>query len=190
MSSAPPLPRCAAMVERFANETILARWVVDAAALQSFAQETRLRSKRSSFVLEDLLMECEKHATGAGLEVVVREDAVFVGQWGSPNWFYEVQVEETSMRFLGDEGYHIPVPLAPGARAEAERIAGIYAARYAQARAAEQRHFEEERARPTRNNRLLHFVEAHFVWLVLGFFFGLLPLFVLLLDFLRGRLSE
>ncbi len=177
------------MVERFRDETILARWMVDAAALHNFVRETRLRSKRFSFVPEDLLKECEKHAACAGLEVVVREDAVFVGEWGSANCFYEVQAHETWMRFVGDEGYHIPVPLAPGARAEAERIAAIYSARYSQARAEEQRQFNEERARPTWNNRLLNFVEAHFVWLVLGFFFVLIPLFVLLLGFLRSRLS-
>ncbi len=176
------------MVERFKGETILARWFVDAAALHSFVRETRLRSKRFSFVPEDLLKECEKHATGAGLEVVVREDAVFVGEWGSPNWFYEVQVHETFMRFTGDEGYHIPVPLAPGARAEAERIAAIYAARYSRALAEEQRQFNEGRARPTWNNRLLNFVEAHFVWLGLGFFFVLIPFIVLLLGLLRGSL--
>jgi len=174
------------MVKRFSDETILARWVVDAAALDNFVRETRLRSKRLSFIPEDLLKECEKHATGAGLEVVVREDAVFVGEWGSPNWFYEVQVQETLIRLLGDEGYHIPVPLAPGARADAERIAAIYSARYSQARAEEQRQFNKERARPTRNNRLQNFAEARFVWLVLGFFFVLIPLFVLLLALLRG----
>ena len=93
------------------------------------------------------------------------------------------------MRFMGDEGYHIPVPLAPGARAEAERIAAIYSALYSQAQAEAQRQFNEERARPTWNNCLLNFVEAHFVWLVLGFFFVLIPLFLLLLGFLRGSLS-
>ena len=169
------------MVERFKGETILARWVVDAAALHNFVRETRLRSKRFSSVPGDLLKKCEKHAAGAGLEVVVREDAIFVGEWSSPNWFYEVQVHDTWMQFMGDEGYHIPVPLATGARAEAERIAVIYWARYEQARVEAQRQFDEERARPIWNNRLLHFAEVHFVWLVLGFLFVLIPVFVLLL---------
>ena len=176
------------MVERFRDEVILARWLVDAAALQTFVREMRLRSKGYSFVPEDLLKECEKFADGAGLEVVVREDAVFVGDWGSPNWFYEVQVYETWMKFMGDEGYHIPVPLASGARAQAERIAGIYSERYTQALADEQRQFHEARAIPTWNNRLLNFAEAHFVWLILGFFFVVIPLLVLLLGFLRGSL--
>jgi hypothetical protein len=177
------------MVERFKDETILARWVVDAAALRNFVRETRLRSNWYSSVPKDLLKECEKHATGAGLEVVVREDAVFVGEWGSPNWFYAVQVHETWMQFMGDEGYHVPVPLHPGARAEAEQVAVIYSALDEQARVEAQRQFNEERARPTWNNRLLNFVESHFVWLVLGFFFVLIPLFLLLIGFLRGSLS-
>ena len=82
--SARPLPRCVAMVERFKDEVILARWVVDAALLHSFVRETRLRSKWYTYMPQDLLKECEKHATGAGLEVVVREDAVFVGEWVLP----------------------------------------------------------------------------------------------------------
>jgi hypothetical protein len=177
------------MVERFKGEIVLARWVVDAAALHKFVQETRLRSNWFSSVPQALLKQCEKHATGAGLEVVVREDAVFVGEWGSPNWFYAVQVHDTWLQFMGDEGYHVPVPLAPGARAETERIAAIYSALDSQARAESQRQFDEERARPTWNNRLLKFVEAHFGWVVLGFFFVLIPLFLLLLGFLRGSLS-
>jgi len=177
------------MVERFRDEIILARWVVDAAALRNFVLEKRLRSNWYSFIPPDLRKEYEKHATGAGLEVVIREDAVFVGEWSSPNSFFEVQVYETWMRFMGDEGYQIPVPLAPGARAEAERIAGIYSALCSKAFEESQRQFKEERARPTWNNRILNFVEAHFAWFILGFFFVLIPLFLLLLGFLRGELS-
>jgi len=177
------------MVERFQGETILARWVVDAAALQTFVRETRLRSKRFSYVPKDLLKECIKHADSTGLEVVIREDAIFVGEWGSPNSFSAVQVHDTWMQFIGDEGYHVPVPLAPGARADAERIAAIYATLDEQARAEGQRQFDEERARPTWNNRLLLFAEAHFVWLVLGFFFVLIPVCLLVFGFLRDGFS-
>ena len=94
------------------------------------------------------------------------------------------------MHFMGEEGYYIAVPLISGARAEkkANQIAAIYAARYEQARVESQRQFDEERARPTWNNRLLNFAEAHFVWLILGFFFVLIPLLLLLLGFLRGSL--
>ncbi len=178
------------MVKRFAGEILLARWVVDGAALRDFVRETRLRSKWYTHVPADLLKECERHAGGAGLEVVIREDAVFVGEWGSPDSFDAVRVQETWMEFLGEEGYQVPVPLAPGARAEAERVAAVYTARYARDRAEAQRQFEEERARPTWNNRLLNFVEAHFVWLLLVFFFVLIPLFALLLGFLPGGRSE
>lgn len=177
------------MVKRFKGEAILARWVVDAEALRDFVREMRRRSKLCSYVPPDLLKECEKQATGAGLEVVVREDAVFVGEWGSANWFYAIQVHETWLQFMGDEGYHIPVPLAPGARAETERIGRIYSELHLQGLAEAQRRFDEERARPTWNNRLLIFAEAHFVWLVLGFFFVLIPLFVLLVGVVRDRIS-
>jgi hypothetical protein len=178
------------MVERFKDEAILARWVVDAASLHNFVGEIRLRSKWDSAAHQDLLKECEKHSTGAGLEVVIREDAVFVGEWGTPNVFYEVQVHDTWMRFMGDEGFHIAVPLVPAAKAEADRIAAIYPRLYDQALAEAKRQFEEERARPTWNNFALRFVETHIVWVLLGFFFVLIPLFVLLLGLLRGGLSD
>lgn len=178
------------MVKRFKGEVILARWVVDAIALQNFVREPQIRSKWYSDMPKDLLKECERHATGTGLEVVVREDAVFVGEWGSPNWFSSVQVHETWAHFMGDEGYSIAVPLAPEARAEAERIAAVYAALDERARVKAQRQFEEERAKPTLNNRMLNFVEANFAWLALGCFFVLIPLFVLLFGFLRGNISE
>lgn len=83
----------------------------------------QLRSNGFSTVPKDLLQDCAKHASGAGLEVVVRDDAVFVDDWGSHNWFQEVQLHDTWIHFLGDEGHHIPVPIAQGAKAEAEPIA-------------------------------------------------------------------
>jgi hypothetical protein len=177
------------MVKRFKDEVILARWVVDAAFLHNFVRETRLRSNWYSYMPPDLLKECEKHATGAGLEVVVREDAVFVGEWGASNSFDVVQVHETWMQFMGDEGYYIAVPLVPGVRAEAERIAVIYSALHEKAHAEVERQFKKERARPTWNNRILNFVEAHIGWFMLGFFFVLIPLLLVLLGFLRGNLS-
>jgi hypothetical protein len=178
------------MVKRFKDEVIVARWTVDAAALRKFLREPQIRAKWYSYMPQDLLKECERQATGTGLEVVVREDAVFVGEWGSPNWFSAVQVHETWMHFMGDEGYFIAVPLGSGTRAEAERIAAVYAALDERARGKAQRQFDEERAKPTWNNRLLTFVEAHFAWLLLGFFFVLIPLFLLLLGLLRGGVAE
>lgn len=177
-------------VQRFPGESILARWVIDGAALQGFLREMQLRSKSFSTMPKDLLQECAKRASGAGLEVVVREDAVFVGEWGSPNWFAEVQVHDTWIHFLGEEGYHVPVPLAPGARADAERIAARYAEIYEQGRREAQRWFEEERARPTWSSRFLRFAEAHFVWLALGACFVLIPIVVLLLGFWNGSFFD
>ncbi|HEV7735425.1 MAG TPA: hypothetical protein VGR62_24845 [Candidatus Binatia bacterium] len=175
------------MVERYRGETILARWVVDEDVLRDFARESRLRSKRS-FVPVELLKECDKHSFSAGIEVVLREDAFFVGEWSSPNAFSEVHV--TWMQFIGDEGYQIPVPLARGARAEAERVAAHYEALYTREREEAIRRFAEERARPTWNNRFLNFAEANFIWLLLGFFFVLLPLLVLLFGWGGGSPSE
>lgn len=175
--------------KRHRDEIILARWVVGADELRDFTREARLRSKRS-YVPTELLKECDRCSASAGVEVVFREDAFFVGEWVSPNAFSEVHVHETWMQFIGDEGYQIPVPLARGARAEAERIAVRYEALYTRAQEEAIRRFTEERARPTWNNRLLNFVEAHFIWVLLGFFFVLIPLVVLMLSFLGTSRSE
>lgn len=168
---------------------ILARWFVDAAGLRDFLREMKLLSKRSH-ASKALLKECEEHSAAAGVEVVIRDDALFVGEWGAPNVFSYIRVHETWMEFTGDEGYEIPVPLARGARSEAEWVAARYEMIDTRAREESNRRFAEERARPTWNNRVLNFVEGHFVWVLLGFFFVLIPLVVLVLGFFRGSLSE
>jgi hypothetical protein len=65
----------------------------------------------------------------------------------------------------------VPVPVAVQARAEAARIADHFTARLREERRIE----EEKRARPTFSNRLLKFVEDHFILALLLFFFVLIP---------------
>ena len=171
------------MVERYKGETILASWVADADDLRNFAPQVNSWWKRI-FLPSELRKEYEKISTGAAIEVVFREDAFFVGRWGCSSHLYDyVLVHDTWMQFIGDEGSQIPVPLARGAKADAERIAAHYAALDTRTREASARQFAEERAKPTPNNRLLHFVEAHLAWLLLGVFV-LLPLFMLAISFL------
>ena len=59
---------------------------------------------------------------------------------------------------------------------------------YARQQAEETRRYREERDAPTLNNRLLTFVETHWVWAALGFFFVVIPLVVLAVSLLTGKL--
>ena len=173
------------MTERSRGERILARWTVDAADLRDFVREQRVRAK-SSYMPPGLLKECDAASRGDGIEVVCREDAILVGNCRLTNMFDDFRVHDTWMHCLGDEGYQIPVPLARGRKLDAERVAATYRALFEQVNAQAQREYAQERARPTMNNRLLRFAEAHFVWVVLGFFFVLIPLFLVVLDMLFG----
>lgn len=173
------------MAKRHRDEIILARWTVDAASLCEFTGEARLRYGDSPYAPNELLKECEKHSA-VGIEVVFRDDACFVGDWCFTR-FPECRVHEIWMQFLDkEECYDIQLPLARGATAQAERIAGHYnwMGQEAVRRAA------EERAKPTWNNYMLTLVEAHFIWVMLGFFFIVIPLFILIPGLLRGSLWE
>jgi hypothetical protein len=173
------------MTESSRGGRILARWTVDAGDLRDFVREQRIRAK-DSYMPDGLLKECDAASQGAGLEVVCREDAILVGSCRLTNMFDDIRVHDTWMHFLGDEGYQIAVPIPRGGRREAERVAATYRARFEQLNAQAAREHAEERAKPTLNNRLLNIAEAHFVWVLLGFFFVLIPLLPVVLDVLFG----
>jgi hypothetical protein len=78
--------------------------------------------------------------------------------------------------------YTIEVPIARNGKAEAERIAALYTEMAAE----EGRRARAERQAPTLNNRLLNIAEAHWIWLMLGFFFVVIPAIVLVISLLSG----
>lgn len=174
------------MTERPGDERVFARWKIDAADLREFVREQRIRAKNNYFPA-GLLKECEAGAQGAGIEVVFREDAIFVGTCRISNMFDEFRVHDTWMQCLGDEGYQIAVPIARGGKPEAERIAATYRAHNEQVRSRAAQEYAAERARPTVNNRLLRFSETQFVWISLGFFFVVIPLLVLAMQVVFGE---
>lgn len=175
------------MTKRHPEEVILARWTVDALRVREFAQQTRTRYGDSPFSPRDLLKACDENSR-YGLEVVCRDDAVFVGSWclSFPyNDISDIRLHDTWVQFVMDGGaYDIPVPIAHDGRAEAERIVDYYIRTGRE----EARLAWEARHAPTLSNRLLDIAEAHPAWVLLGFFFIVIPLVVLVLGLLRGGL--
>jgi hypothetical protein len=172
------------MTKRYPGEVIVARWTVDSARVRDFTQRVHGRYGDSPFRPIDLLRACEE-GSQSGLEVVCRDDAVFVGQWCLAfeyNVVSQIHLESEWVLFVMEWGaYDIPVPV-PSDQAEAARIVRYYT----QQGEEENRQYLEARQRPTWSNRLLNIAEARFAWVLLGLFFIVLPLFVLLLSLLHG----
>jgi len=173
------------MTTRHSKELVLARWTVDAARLRAFTQQMRTRYGKSPFAPIDLLNTCEKHSV-FGIEVVCRDDAIFVGPWCLAFLYNEVSalhLEDTWVRVEMERGlYEIPLPLAPNGRSTAQSVIHLYT----QIAEEETRRYIAERQAPTWSNRLLNVAEAHFIWVTLGLFFVILPLAVLIIVWLRG----
>lgn len=172
------------MAKRHRDEVVLARWTVDATRLRGFALRLRDRYGDSPFRPYGLLKVCEDHAT-SGLEVVCRDDAIFVGSWGLDfqyNVVSGIRLEEDWILLDMDWGsYDIPIPVTPDAKVEPARMVRYYRSQWEE----EQRQFLEKRNAPTWQNRLLNIAEAHFAWVTLGFFFIAIPILVLLIGLFR-----
>jgi hypothetical protein len=173
------------MTKRHPDEVILARWDVDPVRLREFAAEIRALYANSPFPPRDLLKVCDARARD-GLEVVCRDDAVFVGTWVLAflyNGVSGIRAQDRWLEFEMEGGmYTIEVPIARNGKAEAERIAALYTEMAAE----EGRRARAERQAPTLNNRLLNIAEAHWIWLMLGFFFVVIPAIVLVISLLSG----
>lgn len=175
------------MPTRHEGEVVLARWTVDPASLRAFVERVRARYGDSPFRPRDLLDACDDRA-GRGLEVVCRDDAVFVGTWGLAfdyNVVSQIRLGNDWILFEMEWGaYDIPVPLPAVGREEAERIVSYYKRTGEE----ETRRYLEARQAPTLSNRLLDIAEHHFAWVLLGLFFVVVPLAVLLVGLVRGSL--
>ena len=173
------------MTKRHPDEVILGRWTVEPALVREFAHRVRARYGDSPFSPRDLLKACDE-GSRSGLEVVCRNDAVFVGSWCLAflyNTISNIRLEEEWLLFEMEGGtYDIPVPLARNGQAEAARMVEQYRRQAEE----ERRQYLQARQAPTWNNRLLNIAEAHWVLLLLGIFFVAIPLVVLLLSWLHG----
>jgi hypothetical protein len=173
------------MTKRNANEVVVARWTVAPDELRRFARDMRLRYGDTPFTPIDVLGMCDKHEH-TGLEVVCRDDAVFVGQWCLAFLYNEitaVSVEDTWMKFEMEGGlYEIPVPIDARQRKLAQDVVEYYTLMAEE----ETRRAMERRQASTWSNHLLDIAEAHPVLLMLGFFFVVIPAIVMILGLLRG----
>ena len=126
------------------------------------------------------------------LEVVVREDAVFVGHERLSLQFSECEephLGEEWLEFACDNDYtalhFFPIPVPAGARANA-----VWAVDHFRRAVAEPaRLLAAAHAASTTPNRLRKLVEAHFILFVLLLFFVLLPGVVLLVVYLHSLWS-
>lgn len=173
------------MTKRHPDEVILERWTVPPAHVRGFVAEMRTRYANSPFPPKDLLKACEK-GSDTGLEVVCRDDAVFVGKWCLSFVYNNISligVRERWIEFEVEGQHELLVPIAPDDRAAAQRIVEHWH------RAAEQenREYLAKRNAPTLSNHLLNFAEAHFAWVALGFFFIVIPAIVLVIGWFRGE---
>jgi hypothetical protein len=162
--------------KRHAEETILTRWTVDEAAWREFAANVHRytdRRRAPACVLKSL-----DQPAPHGLEVVVREDAIFVGaEWLSIE-FSECQdplLREEWLEFLCDNDYSaphfFPIPVPPAAKPNAVWVVNHFRRRLMERSG---RMAEADNA-PTISNRLRKVVEAHFILMLLLFFFVVLP---------------
>lgn len=153
--------------------------------MREFTRQVRARYGDSPYSPRDLLEACEGDSR-FGLEVVCRDDAVFVGRWCLAfdyNVVSAIRLEEEWILFVMDWGaYDIPVPLALNRRAEVARMVDYYTRQGEE----ELRRYVQARQAPTWSNRLLNIAEPHFVWVLIGLFFIVLPLAVFLLSLLHG----
>ena len=163
-------------------EPALGFWMVDRATWREFVDAVRTyeQQPRASRCALDLSAE----PPAIGLEVVVQENQVQVGERRFSLIGFEglrVTLQPAWLEFEDEYGnYFYPVPVPRHARADAARIA----TRFTETMAAAVREAEEERARPTLNNRLLTWVEQHFILVLLLFFFVLLPAIVVAISWL------
>lgn len=172
------------MTRRHANEVVVARWTVDPERLREFTQHMRSRYGVTPFTPTELLDVCERHSD-VGLEVVCRDDAVFVGPWCLAFLYNEISAirfHETWLQFEMEGGlYELPVPIARHGRADAERVVEDYRKLAEE----ETRRAIAARQAPTWSNALLDIAEAHWIWVILGFFFLVIPAVVFVICLLR-----
>ena len=170
------------MAKRHSGETILVQWTIGESLWRDFLREKeeRYRERRHC-----LTFTPPDPFPVSGIEVVIRDDAIFVGgecvrEYVYDGGYHGFSVNESILEmYLSSDTttYVYLLPITRGALADAKRVVERLTAEdseQARIRAA-------ERARPTLRNRLLWWIEAHFVLAMFAFFFGLLPLFVLCL---------
>ena len=162
--------------KRYHEEKVLTRWPVDQTTWYEFAADVRryiAAPRAPACVLKSL-----DQPPPRALEVVIRDDAVFVGdEWLALEFSEcdEPHLRDGWLEFACDKDYtaphFFPIPVPAHARANAAWVVN----HFRQALAERARRLAQADAAPTFSNRLRKWVEAHFIMVVLLFFFVVIP---------------
>jgi hypothetical protein len=181
------------MARRHPQEVILARWTIDDALWCVFLKikENRERDDEPHPPYSTFIPP--KEFPPSGLDVVIRDDAVFVGNKCVREFVYEggyhnMTVREGILGMYGTSdmgGYIYLLPIAHHAIADVTHVAERFAAEDAEAARIQ----AEEAARPTVSNRLLWWVQKHFILAMLLIFFVIIPLLALCAHYLNLALG-
>jgi hypothetical protein len=174
------------MARRHPNEKILVQWTIDESMWRKF--QGVMKSLESNPNGPYYTFTPPQEFPPSGIEVVIRDDAVFIErkcvlEYVYEGGFYGMSVHESllMMRISSDSDVYVYLlPIAPAAILDAERVIGEFTA----ADKEEARIRTEEAARPTLRNRLLWWIEAHFILTIIIIFFGIIPLFALAAHYL------
>ena len=162
--------------KRYARETILTRWAVDEATWREFV--TNLHCYLAQPRARASVLNRLDRPWAQGLEVVVREDAIFVGEeWLSIEFSecQEVLLREEWLEFFCDNDrtapHFFPIPVPSAAKSNAAWVANHFRRLWIE----RARRMAEGDDAPTFSNRLRKWVEAHFIMVLLFLFFVVLP---------------
>jgi hypothetical protein len=165
---------------------VLARYTLDLPAWDAFVHAARAHPHGCRLELRD--------ASDAGRTVVVAADALHVGRERvdlAHFHVHRVHDQGTWLQLveLDPEYLPCPLPLPAGDTALAARLVehfGAIAAQHTLDSALLAQQAEADRREPTPSNRLLWFVERHFVACLLVLFFVVLPLGAVLAAWVAG----
>jgi hypothetical protein len=156
------------------DTSVLARWTLDAVAWVAFVRAARPHGSRLQL----------RDASEAGRTVVVANDAIQVGSERvdlAQFHIHRVVENGTWLQLIELDPDYLPcpLPLPPGDVDLGLRMVEHFraiAAQHTLESALRSAQAEAERNEPTLSNRILWFVERHFIACLLVFFFVVLPL--------------
>jgi hypothetical protein len=178
------------MPRRYGGETVLTRWTVDAATWRQFAANVHryIDAPRAPACV----LKSRDQPAPQRLEIIVREDAVFVGDECLSLQFSECEdphLRDEWLEFSCDNDHtaphFFPIPVPANARTNAVWVVN----HFRQALMDRARRLAEADDAPTFSNRLRKAVEAHFILVLLLFFFVLLPGAAVLFTYLQSLWS-
>ena len=176
--------------KRYDGEKVLTRWTVDETTWRKFAADVHcfLNEPRAPACVLKSLNQPPPRA----VEVVVRDDAIFVGEEWLSLQFSECDqphLRDEWLEFACDNDYtaphFFPIPVPAEARPNAVWVVN----HFRRALVERARVLAQAQDAPTISNRLRKFVEAHFIIVLLLLFFVVIPGAAVLFAYLRSLWS-